>query len=228
MWLTVHQHEHIGYKHWMGYVLNDADKKRPALVVSNMINNGTSVFRLWAFGYDMEKMMKACCWYEGIMPVVLVEGKCIEIYNHYVANIIKAANKVANDLAWHTKEALYNVEIEANKNKDFNFVKTRFWESTEPEFYNILKNLRYFIVTNSDKIPEKTLNDWLKHVAKKAEEIFDDVTQSGEFNAVDPGRVAKAWNKLKWKIYSDETKYILGLPVTPKPIGGKKIKKQKV
>lgn len=231
MWLPVHQHEHLGYKHWLGYVLNEndngKDKRRPALVVSNMINNEATDFRVWAFGYDMDNM-KACCWHEGIMPVLLVDKKYREAFIYYSANLIKAADNVAKYLAWYIKAALYNLEIETNKNKNFGFIKTQFWKETETGFYNILKNLRDFIVANSDGTPEKILKGWLNHLATKAEEIFDDVTQSGEFNAVNPGRIAKAWNSLIREIYNDKTKDILGLAVTPKPIGGKKIKKQKV
>jgi len=215
MWLPVHQHENIGYKHWLGYVLND-DKRIPALVVSDIISNKMFTdFRLWAFGYDMDNM-KARCWYEGKIPVVLANEKYRESFNNYILNTIKTAEKVASDIAWCIKEGLYDVKIEANKKKDFSFVKGRFWQETEPEFYKILNDLRNFVVKNSAKIPEEILKHWLRYLVKEAEELFDDVTQSGEFSAVDPGRVAKAWNKLKWKIDSDETKEILGLPVAPK------------
>ncbi|MEW6040896.1 MAG: type I-E CRISPR-associated protein Cse1/CasA [Elusimicrobiota bacterium] len=226
-WLPVHQHERIGYKHWLGYVINDGEKKRPSEIITDIPNKiNTSEFRIWAFGYDMDNM-KARCWYEGIIPVILIEMQFREIYNHYAANIIKTADKVANDIAWHIKAAIYNVEIETNKNKDFNFVKTRFWQETESGFYNAIKDLRDFITKNNSQIPEEILNNWLKFLAKKAEEIFDDITQSGEFNAVDPGRVAKAWNELYWKIFSDETKSILGLPFEPKQASDKKSKKSK-
>ena len=228
MWLPVHQHECVGYKHWLGYVLND-NKHNPALVVSDLMGNKMIMdFRLWAFGYDMDKM-KARCWHEGIMPVVLVEEKFREVFAFFAANIIRAAEKASNDIAWHVKDALCDVKIEANKRKNFDFVKSRFWQETEPEFYKILNGLRDFIMSSlAGSIPEDILNGWLKHLGTKAEEIFDDTTQSGQFDAVDPGRIAKAWNKLKLKLHNDEMKQTLGLPFAPKPIISKKEKKQKV
>lgn len=218
IWLPVHQRETTGYKHWLGYVLNDNNKKRiPAFVVSDIINNKMIIdFRIWAFGYDMDNM-KACCWYEGSMPVLLVEEKYRENFSFFVSNIIRTAAKIADDIAWHINMAVYNTEIEANKNKKFDFVKARFWEETEPKFYELLTKLRDFVVSNENAKPEQILMEWLEHLFSKAEIIFDDITQSGEFSAVDPGRVAKAWNKLKWKILlGDEIKEILGLPVQSK------------
>lgn len=221
----------LGYKHWLGLIYSEFHKKRnqqSAKVITLGLNKVDNP-KIWVFGYEIVPAdTKVKQWHEGIMPAVLIEEKFRESFVFYATNIIKVAEQIANNLAWRIKEALYNLRLETNKNKDFVFVKNRFWESTEAEFYDTLNNLRDFIVKNEGNLPQTILKRWLNYLAKTAEEIFDDVTRSGEFSGVDPARVAIAWNKLKWGIYSDRTKEILGLPVEPKPVNTEKLRVKKV
>lgn len=225
--LPVHQKEKIGYKHWLGFVQGKTkDGHEPALIVNKTLNRCNSDFRIWAFGYDMHNM-KARCWYEGVVPVLIIEKQYRGTYEYYIKNMIDIADEIANSLSWYIRAALYNVKIKSNKKKNFDFVKTIFWEETEVKFYELLGVLRDFIRTHSGDIPEQILNDWLKHIGEKAEKIFDDVTQVGEFNAVDPGRIATAWNNLKNRINSDEIKNKIGLVVIKEIVSNQKKKRCK-
>lgn len=208
--LSAHQHESIGYKHWLGFVQSIADNKQnksPALIINEVFNRDNEVFnrgfeefRLWAFGYDMDNM-KARCWHDGVMPVlVLLENGKTEEYNNIIETIIKAAEDVRKSLYIAVRNALTNAP---------SFITARYWQETESDFYNILGNLREAVKNSDDKNPLK--QEWKKILAKKAEQIFNESVQLESIEIVNVKRVAKAWNGLKKSIYGKKIKEILGL-----------------
>lgn len=100
----------IGYRHWLGLVLPDIRKSiNPAVIVHEYITNRQQEewqFRLWAFGYDMESM-KAQCWYEAKIPLLLVNESVRTSFENYVASMIKAASIIAENLRIAIKNALH-------------------------------------------------------------------------------------------------------------------------
>lgn len=208
--LPAHQHEIIGYKYWLGYAQAVPDgKKQPAEIINQIISRRLNNFRLWAFGYDMDNM-KACCWYEGIMPVVAIEDDAKrQIYEAEIASIIQASDSIVVSLRYAVKGAWFDPQ--QKKNVDLGFVVQRFWQETEPDFYRHIEQMRKDIMADADGLSVK--QKWHKCIVRKAEQIFDEVSQSGMIDEVNVKRVADSWNKLRRNIYGKKIKQdILGLP----------------
>jgi len=207
----MHQHENIGYKYWLGYVQAVSDGKRQtAEIINQIIRRGVSGFHLWAFGYDMDNM-KASCWYEGIMPVVTVEDENKRrTYEAEIASMIRAADSLAVSLRYGIKDALFNDSQKTDINK-FGFVAQRFWQETESDFYQFIAKLREDVMTGKDGSAVK--QEWHKRIVRKAEEIFDEVSQSEMIDEVNVKRVAQARQKFLGSIWGKKVRQeILGLP----------------
>ncbi len=215
--LPFHLHEGVGYRHWLGLVQARVEKKysfQPARVVERFkgirVGNG-GWFRLWAFGYDMDNM-KARCWHEGEMPVVTVD-KSIEVkYEHYAMALVLAAEEAANLLKYRLRLALFGDRAEARGN--LSYALDSLWEKSEKAFYDYLEKLRMSLEKGGDTLPER--ESWRELLAKIADGIFNDVTQNGFFEAVEPGRVARAWKQLQWGMNGKKIREILELSVDEK------------
>ncbi|MDD5644430.1 MAG: type I-E CRISPR-associated protein Cse1/CasA [bacterium] len=201
--LSAHQHEPIGYKYWMGYVQNTDDGHEPAKTITNAYSRRLQKFRLWAFGYDMDNM-KACCWYEGVMPVIFIDNETQwKHYNSEITMLIQASDTVSDYLS--------KAVVKALNSSLFNAVRQRFWRETEPEFYRQIALLRDEIVACKDGLSIRQA--WHKYLVGNAQNIFDDMSQSDLIDQINAERVAKAYNELRKCIYSKKLKVeILGLP----------------
>jgi len=203
----------IGYRHWLGFVQSVTDKKgikQPARVIDYFINNRRSDFRVRAFGYDMDNM-KARCWYDTTMPLVLVDEDHRQIFEGYTASLILCARQVVSDTRYQLKKALFKPEHEVKGS--LSFVDQRFWQETEADFFTHLAKLREALVSGGDVTP--VLESWHKGIAKTAMQIFDDFSQNGSFDAADPKRIALAWRDLKKSLYGKKIREQLGLPDKP-------------
>ncbi len=200
---SVHQHEAMGYKHWLGYVQNTDEGSERARVITAAINRRLNNFRLWAFGYDMDNM-KACCWYEGVMPVIFIDNETQwKHYNAEIAMLIRAADAVRDYLSKAVVKAL-NADV-------FNNVRQRFWQETEPEFYRQIAFLRDEVIKDKNGLDVRRA--WHNHLVVKARDIFDDMSQAEMIEDVNAERVAKAYNELKKNLNGKKLKVdILGLP----------------
>ncbi|MBU4304877.1 MAG: type I-E CRISPR-associated protein Cse1/CasA [Candidatus Omnitrophica bacterium] len=203
MILPVHQHEALGYKHWLGYVQNTDSGSEPARVISAAFNRRLNNFRLWVFGYDMDNM-KASCWYEGTMPVIFIENETQwKYYNSEIAMLIRAADRISDYLSKAVVKAL-NAGV-------FNTVRQRFWQETEPEFYRQIASLRDEIIQDKDGLDIR--QKWYEELKKKAEAIFNDMSQAEMIEDINAERVAKAYNELRRNLHGKKLKIeILGLP----------------
>ncbi len=67
------------------------------------------VVGLWI---DMDNM-KARCWHEGVMPVVMVDKTIREKYERYVMTLVLAAEEAANLLKYRLRLALFGDRAEA-------------------------------------------------------------------------------------------------------------------
>lgn len=210
---SVHQHEALGYKHWLGYVHSTDEGSEPARVITASYGRHLDNFRLWAFGYDM-KQDKSRCWYEGVMPVVFIENETQrKHYNSEIAMLIRAADTVSDYLAKSVVKAL-NAGV-------FNMVRQRFWQETEPEFYRQIVFLRDKVMQDKDGLGVR--HAWHKHLVGKSLDIFNDMSQAEMIEDVNSERVAKAHNELRNNLYGKKLKIdILGLPKEGKEAHGNK------
>lgn len=212
---SAHQHEAVGYKHWLGYVQNTNEGSEPARVITSAFNNRRlRNFRLWAFGYDMDSM-KARCWYEGVMPVVFIDNETQwRKYNSEIAKMILASGRVSDFLSYTVSDAMKDKK---KKDKDYTrkikaMVNQRFWQETEPEFYRRIAVLRDEVMQDEDSVNVRRA--WYEYLVKEAMDIFNDMSQAEMIEDVDAERVAKAYNELRKNLCGNKLKIdVLGLPI---------------
>ena len=199
----------IGYRHWLGLVENSTDgatERRPAKVIRrfrSLREDG----RLWAFGYDMDKR-KARCWYDATMPVLSIEEALAPILKGWVERLVHAAGWVADKLRKRLKQRLFS---RAEVRGDLGFVQATFWQASERGFYQHLRQLRDAVHTGGDAHP--IAEHWLGFLRSTALAIFDNLSQTGEYDAVDPRKVATTRNALAKDMAGRQLREkILGLP----------------
>lgn len=199
----------LGYRHWLGLIENSQEgnaERRPARVINQFRSLSRNDGNLWAFGYDMDSM-KARCWYDARMPILIIVEEQKDAFRGYAERLIQSANWVAGNLSKKTKKALFG---EAKTHGNITFIKTLFWKQTEIVFYQTMHKLRDALLINQP-ITEIVLS-WRNKISQEAIAIFDEKSQTGDFDAVSPRRVACARNELLGIIYGDKLKDILGLP----------------
>jgi CRISPR system Cascade subunit CasA len=197
----------IGYRHWLGLVENSSDNtRRIARVVEQYRKLQRQDGRLWAFGYDMDNM-KARCWYDTEMPIIFVSEDMEAEYKGQIEAMIHAAQQVAVEVRRHVKNALCGPQAEIRG--DLSYIDGRFWSATEPIFYALLPRTRDAINTGEDVT--SLLHEWYTTLTSTARRIFDDASQTGDFNAADPRRIAFAWNALNKALARKKLRELLGL-----------------
>jgi len=196
----------IGYRHWLGLVENNADNtRRIARVVEQYRRLQRQDGRLWAFGYDMENM-KARCWYDTEMPIIFASEEIEVEYKAQIDIMIQISQQVALELRKQVKNALFGPHAPARG--DLTYLDSRFWSETEPTFYTLLGRIRDALNASSDST--SLLREWYATLTSTARRIFDDASQTGDFNAADPRRIATAWNDLNKALARRKLRELLG------------------
>jgi CRISPR system Cascade subunit CasA len=240
-WLPVHpQPSGFSYQNWVAWVLGDKRGKkhvRPALVINHFLQErrkyqASGQFRLWVFGFDM-KNDKARCWYETTFPLYGFAENKRETQIHIqslVSEMVASAEITIDYLSDAIKEAWFpkrNGKVETRG--DLSFVDKAFWDSTERDFYQQLKDLFEQARSNTG-IDMDDANyiiglgeAWLKVLRDKALQLFDvDIVGAGAISQQDPRRIAEAYNSLKRNLNGNAIRAILRLPVADKPEKGSK------
>ncbi len=201
----------IGYRDWLGLTENSPDgSHRPARVVTQFRNLIGEEGRLWAFGYDMDSN-KARCWYEARMPILFVPPGCEDTFRKQVDSLVKAAEKVAGYLYNALKAALFG---QTKIRGDLGSVKSELWKSTEAAFYPHVRDLRDAV--QEEPLAHLILDSWHRTLRDTAFVLFDRYSRTGDFDAVDPGKIATARNSLGRALGGVPLKKILGLPKPPR------------
>ncbi|MDI9633586.1 MAG: type I-E CRISPR-associated protein Cse1/CasA [Methanolinea sp.] len=203
--------EGITYRHWLGIVQNDPEEGREiARVIQRFHRVGGLVWgllprnpRIWAFGYDFEKV-KARCWYDSTMPLVLVSKGIRESYESSTAQIVRAAQYVSDVLHHAVREALYATEQGDGKQgrpqvpdsapKNIPTVRARFWSETEPLFYRTLGRIKDALEAGEPVEPVKV--GWVKDVRRTVLSLYDFYAQFDYIDSNRPKAVAGARKRL--------------------------------
>lgn len=194
----------IGYRHWLGLV-ESGEESFPARVIQQYRKRLRQDGRLWAFGYDM-KSNKARCWYDAHMPILSLPEGLEDVFNEAVSRMVRSADKVADEVKGKIKAALFG---EATLRGDLNFVQRDFWAATETAFYKHLHELRETLLSEPSAI--SVMERWLRTMRTAAFIVFDQHSQTGDFDAVDAGQVARA--------RKDLGKALAGAPLREKILG---------
>jgi CRISPR system Cascade subunit CasA len=88
-------------------------------------------------------------------------------------------------------------------------VRLSFWSNTEEDFYSQLKQIRNVLEKHISEIPVK--ENWLRIIKKEACKIFDLYSETNDFSAKNPRRVAIARNEFVRLLNSSGLKDKLGL-----------------
>lgn len=204
----------IGYRDWLGFIESskqEGDMRVPAKVVQQYNKSVNEDGRLWAFGYDMDNM-KARCWYDAIMPIVIAPKGSEDIFQAWIEKIISSAREASKYTSIAIKDAKGSLS----------YVSTCFWKDTELAFYQHMRKLRDVLSQSfeghteclDEEYPEyPVLESWLKTLRDSALNLFDQYTRVGDFDAVDPSKIANARNYLRIGLCSKKMRGIVGLPI---------------
>ena len=208
--LTTHpQSGGIGYRHWLGLIVNTTEGNtlhKPAKVVEQFRSLVREDARLWAFGYDMDNM-KARCWYDATMPILLVPEGFEDIFKGMAERLVRAADWVSSVLRGYIKDAMFG---ESDTRGDLSFVQQHFWSATEGPFYNHVRRLRDELSEPENE--QSLLVSWRNALRESSLSIFDHYAQNGDFDADEPRQIAVARNNLSKMLNGKKLHDLLGLP----------------
>ena len=218
-WLPVHpQADGLGYRHWLAWVLGaSTDKKstRVAQVVERALQlphrqtGGT--LRLWAFGYDMDKM-KARCWYESTMPLYGL-ADCDRDTRQGVQAEVGGWLTAAELACWSLRDAVKTAWFGANAPREFGHVDASFWGATEAPFYRQLQTLIEAARTGTEPAPLPAREAWHATLVRCALRLFDDTfVGAGAIERQNPHRTALAHRQLRRNLHGPKLRQALGLP----------------
>ena len=139
-WLPVHpQPGGIGYRHWVGLVVGDAEgARKPARCVSDWHTRSADLpevgdSRLLAAGYDMDNM-KARAFVESEMPLPGTDPAAAEAFAIVARRLVAAAEIIAQTLRRAVREARYGRDAPAD-GAPLAAVYEDFWAATHDRFF---------------------------------------------------------------------------------------------
>ncbi len=199
----------MSYRHWLRFVADEELSEAAKVITAfNKRNpNEKLQLRLWAFGYDMDKM-KARCWYETTYPLYQLNEGIRVVFIERAQALVSAAVEVSSFVRSTIKDAWFKRPGDAKG--DTSFLIEAFFQHTEIAFFGRLNRLRDELASGSDGIV--VLNAWhgeLKHAALK---LFDYWAARGDVSVVNPRRIAMAHKKLNNLLNSKKLKKLLLLP----------------
>ena len=180
--------------------------------------------RLWVFGFDTDNM-KVRSWNESTMPLFVVPDALRASFGDMALALIEVAESAAGSLRQALKRGLFG----SYRKKDgkltwdipdrvsagttpFETAEEQFWQDTEPDFYQALRETRDRLQADGSLISLKV--EWAETLRQAATDIFDRFTQYGTFRVADPKAVVLARRDLRRFTFprSKKVRKILGLP----------------
>jgi len=226
-WLPLHpQPGGIGYRHWLAWVLGqDTDKKkqRRATAVEHALTERRGQLRLWAFGFDMDKM-KARCWYEATLPLYGL-GACSTDAQKWVGAQVDVLLAGSDLAAFYLRSAVRDAWFGAEARGDFSSIDATFWSDTESDFYGKLRGLIDLARQDLEGDMLQVREAWHQMLIKSVTTLFDRVfVGAGQIERQRPERAAKAFRQLGKNMNGPKMRQdlALSLPATDK---SKSIKK---
>ena len=217
-WLPLHpQPGGIGYRHWLAWVLGqDTDKKkqRRASSVDHALTERRGQLRLWAFGFDMDKM-KARCWYEATLPLYGL-ADCPTDAQKWIGAQVAVLLAGADLAAFYLRSAVRDAWFGAEARGDFSAIDATFWNATESDFYGNLRALIDLARKDLEGDMLKIREGWQKVLIKFVTTLFDTVfVGAGQIEHQRPERAAKAFQQLRRNLSGSKMRQTLALPPLP-------------
>jgi CRISPR system Cascade subunit CasA len=145
------------------------------------------------------------------MPILLCSDDHRPSYEFHIASLVKSSEFVAKATRDNIRKALFRPKEKVRG--DLRFISWRFWQTTEAQFFDTVRDIQARLVVNEDVTT--VLEKWASLLRSTAELIFGDASQTGAFDAADPKRIALAWHGLRRALDSKKFRETLGLPRKP-------------
>lgn len=238
----------VRYKHWLGFIQKKqkTDKKgitiiekSPAHIVSYFLgershtiedarkrsrhvkyDNNKIPFRVLAFGYDMDNMT-ARCWYEGIIPVIIIKKEVLEKFETRVEQCVKVAMDVSDYVRSVCRQVLRkrsgDVAVDSSL---ITALESNFWSMSERDFYETIKKMKQ--VLEKDELQQSEENqvkeEWLSQLKNCARDVFGIVAKTFPIENSDIKRISVAENQLEKLINGNALRNTLNLELKEKPV----------
>jgi len=168
----------IGYRHWLGLVVNDgAGLRRPAPSVAvwrddDRAKDAATATRLLAAGYDMDNM-KARSFVECEMPLPTApNAQTRQRLDTLATRLVRAAEQVASLLRFAVRNALFSADAKVKLEAEaLSALRERLWAQTEAAFFAALDREAKRDVASSEGIEER---QWLELLRTLALTLFDE------------------------------------------------------
>lgn len=174
-------------------------------------------FRVWAFGYHLDKN-KPLCWYEARLPLVELADELKRLYLAGFAQQWVEASDEARNLLFSTLKQVWFKRPKEVKG-DMSAIQLAFSNQTESAFYQGLRAFAEALQTDShwQDAQQKLNQEWHTHLAQQALALFDQWAAAGEWEYENPKRLADAYHVLRGTLYGRAFKSKLGLAPPPDP-----------
>jgi CRISPR system Cascade subunit CasA len=209
------------YADWVALTIGGGEDELAAVVVKSFNErkharlDKSGQYRVWCFGYDMDKD-KTRCWYDLTMPLIVMTDTKREGFLSQIQSVIASANEAAEALEGQVKTAwagVWSTRSNRYETKDFKgdigFVRKAFWEETENTFYSLAEKLHGAI--ESGQATNSMLAGWRGVVIESATQIFDRYALQVSDQPRDAKRIAAAAQALSTILTSKKTKAIQAL-----------------
>ena len=220
-WLPMHpQPGGIGYRHWLGWVLGQAEGNksiRPARVGSHLCERRRrdveGQLRLWAFGYDMDDM-SARCWYEAQLPLYGL-AECETDAQREVEEAVRPWLAGAELAVFFLRSAVKQAWFDDQARGDLSAIDASFWSGTEMPFYRLLRQAIQSARVEEDVNAQAFATHWHHQLRQVAFDLFDrQFVGAGAIERQNPRRVAEAHRQLGRNLDGRKLRAALGLPTS--------------
>ncbi len=218
IWLPSHPRGNFSYRWWPELAAGRPDRHIARIIEFFHKRHLENVqFRVWAFGYDMDKN-KPICWYEARLPLFELADESKRAYlAGFAQQWVEAADETKKLLFFALKQAWF--KRPGDVKGDMSTIELTFWNDTESAFYDGIRSFAEQLKNNDDiqSIQLKLNKDWYATLIKKAHVLFDQWATAGEWEYENPQRLAGAYQILCRGLHSDALKSKLGLALPPDP-----------
>lgn len=182
----------IGYRHWLGLVMESADGLRlPAESVAGWrrdreVDAGQPGTRLLAAGYDMDNM-KARAFVESEMPLPAAPDEdARDRLDKLASDLVLSANQVAGLLRSAVRYALFSAGATVKVDAELlSSLRERLWEQTEQDFHDRLAAQ-----------PDDARTSWMARLRGIALALFDEAAPLTPENGAAAPRISRARRNL--------------------------------
>jgi CRISPR system Cascade subunit CasA len=197
----------LGYRHWLGLVLQEPELGDQAATMVRFFNEERSYLLLdgqagavWCFGFDMDNM-KARCWYDSQFPIFSLNESQKKNLIDWAGELIRSAREVVKMLRDEVKSAWFRRPKDAKG--DMSIIDSQFWQVTETDFYLLLDTLAK-LPGETRMAPPEVYDAWFKALQKHGFHIFEHATMSSNPEDLDLKRIVAANQSLKKKFYGNK------------------------